>query len=196
MELNEIVANNLIELRKHNNLTQQDFADAIGFSDKSISKWERGLAVPTVDILIKIADYYGLTVNDLIAENAIEIYKAKNEKAGEESRKISILILLIAVVWLFATAIFVNGVINEQHDLWIAFVYAVPASCVVLYFLLPRFWPTTKLPRIINTSILEWSIVLAICVQLHILAQPSWHLLFVCIPLQIVTILIYQLRKK
>lgn len=196
MDLNEIVATNLTELRKLNNLTQQEFADEIGFSDKSISKWERGLAIPTVDILVKIANFYGLTVNDLISENALAIYKAKNDKSGEESRKITITILLISVVWLIATAVFVNGIIQERMQYsWIAFIYAVPASFLVMFFIFPRFWPA-KLPRIINTSLLEWTLTLTICIQLHLLGQASWLLLIICIPLQIVTILIYQLRKK
>lgn len=195
MDLNEIVATNLIELRKHNNLTQQEFADSIGFSDKSISKWERGLAIPTVDILVKIADFYGITVNDLISENAIATYKTKKEKYGDESRKISITILLISVVWLVATSIFVNGIIREQPYMWMAFIYAIPVSSLILFFIFPRFWPA-KLPRIINTSFLEWTTTFTVCLQLHLLSQPSWLMLIICIPLQIVTILVYQLRKK
>lgn len=195
MDLNEIVATNLTELRKINNLTQQEFADAIGFSDKSISKWERGLAVPTVDILIKIADYYGITVNDLINENAINTYKSKKDNSGEEKRKVSITVLLISVVWLIATSVFVNGIIQEQPNMWMSFIYAVPCSSLLLFFIFPRFWPA-KLPRIINTSILEWTTTFTICLQLHLVGQPSWLLLIICIPLQIVTILLYQLRKK
>lgn len=195
MDLNQIVATNLIELRKINNLTQQEFADAIGFSDKSISKWERGLAVPTVDILIKIANYYGLTVNDLISENAIEVYKSNHNKVGEESRKITITVLLVSVVWLIASAVYVNGLFREQPDMWIAFIYAIPVSSLVLTFILPRFWPG-KLHRLVNASILEWSTTFTICLQFHLLGQPIWFLLIICIPLQIVTILFYQLRKK
>lgn len=195
MDLNETVANNLVQLRKDKGLTQQEFAEAIGFSDKSISKWERGYAVPTVDILIKIADFYELTVNDLISEDALSVLRNRKEKEGGESRKVSICILLVAVAWLVATALFINGLIQNYENMWMSFVYAVPVSFALLLFIMRRFWPQGR-NSLINSSLLQWTTVIAICIQFQLFGQQMWYLLIICIPLQVVTILIHQLRRK
>lgn len=195
MDLNKIVSTNLVDLRKDKGLTQQEFAEAIGFSDKSISKWERGYAIPTVDILIKIADFYGITVNDLIQENALSSLKDKREREGGNSRKVTICVLSASIVWLVATALFINGLIQEYPNMWMAFVYAVPVTFAVLLILMRRFWPQGY-SSVINSSLLQWTTVLAVCIQFYLLNQQIWFLLIICIPLQVVTILVHQLRRK
>ena len=63
-----IVAKNLANYRKINNLTQLDLAEKLSYSDKAISKWERGESLPDLYTLQKIADLYGITINDLVYE--------------------------------------------------------------------------------------------------------------------------------
>ena len=67
--LRRIIKNNLIKYRKAAGLTQVQLAEKLGYSDKSVSKWEREEGVPDIYILKEIADLYGITVNDLISEN-------------------------------------------------------------------------------------------------------------------------------
>ena len=72
MTLEEIKSNfseNLIKLRKSKSLTQLQLAEKLNYSDKAISKWEVGAVLPDVETLTHIADFFGLTVNDLIWEN-------------------------------------------------------------------------------------------------------------------------------
>ena len=64
----QIVAKNLTNYRKINNLTQQDLADKLCYSDKAISKWERGESLPDLYTLGKIAELYNITINDLCLE--------------------------------------------------------------------------------------------------------------------------------
>ena len=59
------LAANLAELRKEENLTQAEFAARFNYSDKAVSKWERGDSLPDVVMLKTIADLYGLRVDDL-----------------------------------------------------------------------------------------------------------------------------------
>ena len=61
------LAANLAELRKEENLTQAEFAAQFNYSDKAVSKWERGDSLPDVVMLKTIADLYGLRVDDLLA---------------------------------------------------------------------------------------------------------------------------------
>ena len=64
--LNAIVANNLSELRKKSGLTQQQLAKQFNYSDKTISKWELGYAIPSVDVLKDLATFYGVNIDYLV----------------------------------------------------------------------------------------------------------------------------------
>ena len=69
MTIDEIKYNfsqNLINLRKTKNLTQLQLAEKLNYSDKAVSKWEVGAVMPDVETLTHIAEYFGITVNDLI----------------------------------------------------------------------------------------------------------------------------------
>ena len=55
-------------IRKMNNLTQEEFAEELGVSRQAISKWENGSSVPDVQMLLRIADYYNLTLDQLVRD--------------------------------------------------------------------------------------------------------------------------------
>ena len=80
-KLKKTISKNLIRYRKMNNLTQMELAVALNYSDKAISKWERGESLPDIYVLSLIADFYNITVNDLISDQLGEnkkIYQAEN----------------------------------------------------------------------------------------------------------------------
>lgn len=56
----------LQELRKEHGLKQKDFAQTIGYSQSQISQWETGVNEPTASALIKIADYFDISVDYLL----------------------------------------------------------------------------------------------------------------------------------
>ncbi len=64
------------QLRKEKNFTQKELAERLFISDKTVSKWERGLSIPDVSLLIPIADILGVTVTELLY----------GERLGSESR--------------------------------------------------------------------------------------------------------------
>ena len=101
--VNRRIAQNLIRYRKAANLTQAELAQKINYSDKSVSKWESGNGVPDIYIFLKLADLYGVTVNDLVGENSSK----KPEKRGSVWRNVLIMLLSSGIVWLVATVIFV-----------------------------------------------------------------------------------------
>ena len=68
-EFNKLVGENLAKYRKFNNYTQIALAEKINYSDKAVSKWEKGECLPDVYVLKQLADLYGVTVNDLITPN-------------------------------------------------------------------------------------------------------------------------------
>ena len=62
----QIITDNLIALRKSRNLTQQDVASYLNYTDKAVSRWETGESLPDISVLEKLADYYGVDFEYLI----------------------------------------------------------------------------------------------------------------------------------
>ena len=63
---------NLIKLRKSINYTQADLAKKLNYSDKAISKWERSESMPDIYMLKEMADFFGVTIDFLLAEHKDE----------------------------------------------------------------------------------------------------------------------------
>ena len=68
-DLKQIVAKNITELRTAQNLTQAELGEKLNYSDKSISKWERGEAIPDVRVLKEMGGIFGVTVDYLICSH-------------------------------------------------------------------------------------------------------------------------------
>lgn len=93
-EFRAMLAQNLAKYRKLNGLTQIELAECIGYSDKSVSKWERGEGAPDAYVLLRLARLYGISVSELMGETgesketaALIRAMEKNEKAREKARK-------------------------------------------------------------------------------------------------------------
>ena len=120
--LRRTVSKNIAAYRKAHKDTQMDLAAKLNYSDKSISKWERGESLPDIYILTRIADLYGITVSNLIGE----------EEPPKEDRPrfhMFILILSIALTFAVATLIFFLFVVFAiPYRAWLFFIYAIPVS--------------------------------------------------------------------
>ena len=100
----EVLAKNLIKYRKSFNLTQQNLADKLNYSDKAVSKWERAEGVPDVFVLKQIADIYNVKVDNLLNESPEK--KPKNIQKTRLKKTI-IITLSSLLVWLVATVAYV-----------------------------------------------------------------------------------------
>ena len=67
-DLREIIAKNICALRTEANMTQLGLAELLNYSDKAVSKWERGEALPDVLVLKAIADHFGVSVDYLLTD--------------------------------------------------------------------------------------------------------------------------------
>jgi len=61
-----MLAENLLYLRKRNRLTQEQVAGAVGVSRQALSKWETGESAPDIDNCIALANFYDVTLDDLV----------------------------------------------------------------------------------------------------------------------------------
>ena len=123
---------NLIRLRKQHGYTQQALADELNYSDKAVSKWERGEAMPDVQTIGEIAALFHLTIDELIyfePENIEKISKQREQKPY--LMKLSF--LFVSTVWLIAILLFVvlSLALSDKDHLWMTFIAALPASMIV-----------------------------------------------------------------
>ena len=97
--LRKTVAKNIAAYRKAHHDTQLDLATKLNYSDKSVSKWERGESLPDVYILSQIADLYGVSVSALIGE-------IQPPKESKPHYHMFILLLSLALTMAVATLLF------------------------------------------------------------------------------------------
>lgn len=197
MDIKENLAENLISYRKAANLTQAELAEKLNYSDKAVSKWERGESFPDLYVLKQIADFYGVTIDTLINE------PKKPEKAEREIRKkgkrVAIVLCSIGIVWLVAVCCFafINMIIPTIENTWLSFIFAIPITCIILT-VFSCIWKHKALTYI-SVSLLVWSIILSIFLLLYlVLPNPPatlWMIFLIAIPLQAL-IFFWQYYKR
>jgi len=188
-ELKTNVSENLIFYRKANNLTQLQLAEKLNYSDKSISKWERGESLPDLFVLQSIADLFGITLNDLTQNKP-------HKKPKHRVSRLLISLMYFGLVWLIATIAFVVlGMLDlpgVSSAAWLSFIYAIPVSMIVL-LVFTLLWGS-KIHTFLTLTVLYWSIPLAFYLSFDY--GKLWMLFIVIIPLQILTIIWFILKRK
>lgn len=193
-----IIAKNIIDLRKRDGMTQAELAERLNYSDKAVSKWERGESVPDIAVLKTIADMFAVKVDYLIsAEHTdISLEIPKMSKRQRRNRKL-IMGMCLVLVWLIATFVFVvlQAAMPEQPLLWLSFVYAVPVSLVV-WLVFNSIWFNTK-NNFLIISALVWSVLAVVYLSLiFIISFNVWLLFLIGIPAQIIVILWAGIRTE
>ena len=74
----------LAELRKERNLTQAELGEKLGVTNKTISRWETGNYMPSVEMLEELSTMYGMTINELLSGKKLSTEEYK-EKIGRAS---------------------------------------------------------------------------------------------------------------
>jgi transcriptional regulator with XRE-family HTH domain len=191
--LKKIIRNNLVRYRKEAGLTQAQLAEKLGYSDKTVSKWEREEGVPDIYILKQIADLYNITVNDLITETPL-IEKIKSLPKISKRNKFIIALLSAGLVWTIATTLYVilDLAIPNLSYLKNIYIYAIPLSCIVL-IVFNSIWGKRYINAVLISALI-WTFTLSLYVSLPI--TNISELFIIPIPLQILTILWYLLDKK
>jgi len=187
-DLKDIVSKNIIYLRTNNKMTQLELGEALSYSDKAVSKWERGEAVPDAYVLKKLSTLFNVSVDYLLNE-----HNEKELKAVAPHRFDRRVISLISFLgtWTLALIIFAmfwfSGLVQ-----WIVFVYALPVSLIVM-IVLTSIWGK-RITNAYYISLLVWSIFAAL--YFSFLNYNLWLLFVIGIPAQVIIILVYRVRIR
>ena len=189
-DLKKVVAGNIIKLRTSMNLTQAQLGEKLNYSDKSISKWERGESVPDVFVLKTIADMAGVTVDYIITPHDPDEEVQIEAKGPRYSRRF-ITLTVLAGIWALAVLVFVVlwlcGIFN-----WLVFIYAIPVSLITL-LVLNSVWGDRSWNLYIISG-LVWGIICSIYLTA---IKFNWLQLFLLgIPAQIIIIFAFSIRRR
>ena len=156
----------LASLRKNAGMTQQDAADRLGVSNKTISKWESGGGFPDITILPALAELYGVTADDILAGETVRNSSGGGQVAQYLARRgelrcrigfsAAVLFLLAAILshlyywaWLAlagsAAAVWIGWSRCTSDDLRRRLVMLLPCAILLVYFLLLYFHPAFRL---------------------------------------------------
>lgn len=188
-ELKTIIANNIIKYRKQADMTQLQLAEKLNYSDKAVSKWERGEALPDINVLKQIADLFKIRVDDLLREgNPKKLYIGISVE-----KRIIFPLMAVILVFLIATVVFAFLIMfaPDLQKPWMCFIFAIPAASLA-FLIFPLVWKK-YLFIIIFGSIFIWTLALALFL---VTTLPNNFIVFIiAVPVQILIILWYILVK-
>ncbi len=200
------IGSNIAAYRKQAGLTQAGLAEKLNYSDKAVSKWERGESIPDVLTLMALAEQFDITVNDLLVDpdalpgNPGTLEKAMTQVSEKALRrkpnKNIILALSSTLVWFVALLAFVvlsSFDVLEPYSC-LLFFYAVPANAIVLLSLRSA-WHDFRWNQAL-ISILMWGGLLSLFVTLHVIADfRLWKVFLLGLPGQIAIFLWFRMFR-
>lgn len=185
--IREIISHNIVSLRKQQGMTQLDLAQKVNYSDKAVSRWEKGEVMPDVETLQSISEAFNVPLAYLFEEHQ----KVSDSIVESERNELLVKILMVLAVWTVATIVFVYGKINYNTIYWMIYVWAVPASCTMLLYLNRK--QKNKMVSLVCSTILCWSLLT--CIYLQFMNYQSWIIFLIGIPIQAAIIVSYIARK-
>ena len=196
------IGKNIAAYRKRCGLTQAELADKLNYSDKAVSKWERGESTPDIITLAQLAEQFGITVDELIRDpDALPEHTGAVQQAmgrvvektlKRKADKNIILGLSSILVWFVALLLYVILSGLELENSWLAFFYAVPANAIVLLSLRSAWhdfrWNSGLISAIMWGSLLSLYMTLVVLVGIH-----YWKMFLLGIPGQIAILLWFRM---
>ena len=195
-ELKLISASNIIKLRTGAGLTQAELGEKLNYSDKTISKWERGEAIPDAYVLTQMAEIFGVTVDYLLSSHdaweSPEQQEEKERKQEEHRYSVNMIIAISVLgVWTMALTIFVMLWLFDII-LWETFVVALPVSILTYMVLICVFRRRQHLQFVIAAFVLSLFILLYFTMPM----QKPWQLFLIAIPAEILVFLSCNIRRR
>ena len=202
--LKDRIGANIAMQRKRVGLTQAGLAEKLNYSDKAVSKWERGESMPDVLTLMQLAQLFDISVGDLLEDpNQLPGNPGKLEKAmtqvsekalKRKANKNVILGLSTTLVWFIALLVFVVISSFDLPNSWVSFFYAVPVNAIVLLSLRSA-WRDFRWNRGL-ISVIVWGFLVSIYVSLLVFLHFNmWRIFLLGIPGEIAIMLWFRLFR-
>ena len=202
-KLKRQIGANIASYRKRIGLTQAGLAERLNYSDKAVSKWERGESVPDVMTLVQLSEQFEISVNDLLADpdalpgnpNNLEqaMTRVTEKTLKRKANKHIILWLSSLLVWFVALFLYVMVSSFDIPYSWLAFLYAIPANAIVLLSMRSA-WHDFRWNKA-YISIIMWGFLLSFHITLLIMHFNMWKLYLLGVPGQLAIWLWFRLFR-
>lgn len=190
-ELKLVTAGNLIQLRTSRGMTQAELGALLNYSDKTISKWERGEAIPDAYVLTQLAEIFGVTVDALLSPPG-KWEPPEPEKEQERSYSTrAIIAIAVLGVWTLALSAFVA--LWLAHIIcWQIFVVTLPVSILTYLVLICVFDQKKHLSQVVALF------VLSLFVMIYLLFWNSnpWQIFLIAILAEVLVFLSFRVRTR
>lgn len=189
-DIKKIIASNIISLRKKHNMTQNELAEKLNYSDNAVSRWERGDVTPSVETLQQISEIFSVPLESLFKENVVVVLN--NDEKKQKIAKLSVLLLFVMLIWFIVMVAYVYLDAIFHINMWLLFAWAVPVSCLVL---LPfnESWGKTVYKFVI-LSVFTWTTLA--CLYLTFLEHNIWLIFIIGIPVQLALVIWAFIKPK
>jgi transcriptional regulator with XRE-family HTH domain len=191
MELKSIVSENITKLRINSKLTQLELGQKISYSDKAVSKWERGEAIPDAYVLLKMSKLFGVSVDYILTEHKDSEPVPSPVSKKHTSRLVIALITVTAIFTVAALSFIIMQLSGFSYPLM--FQYATVISFIVLT-VMNSVWGNKKL-NLVLVSALVLSIIATVYLIFIQANKNFWQILFLAIPAEVLVCLCFVLRK-
>ena len=202
-KLKNQIGSNIAAYRKRAGLTQAGLAEKLNYSDKAVSKWERGESMPDVLTMVQLAELFGASLDELTADpNALPentgavqktMGKVVEKTLKRKADKRIILRLSSILVWFVALFIFVVLTSLDIPYGWLAFFFALPSDAIVILSLRSA-WHDFRWNRAL-ISIIMWGSLLFLFATLWVFVKPYWLMFLLGIPGQTAILLWFKLFR-
>lgn len=185
--IKKTIGYNIYRLRRASGMTQLALAEILNYSDKTVSKWERGEALPDISVLIQISDLFNVTLDYLTKEHdGIEISAIGAVNKTHVQARAVITGMSLMLIWLIATLIFVLVHIAYKNIIfeWLSFVYAVPVTMVV-WLIFNSVW-FNKTRNYLIITFLMWSVLISFVITFMTMGYNVMVILLLGIPGQVI----------
>lgn len=191
-ELKLITASNIIKLRTDAGMTQGELGEKINYSDKTVSKWERGEAIPDAYVLTQLASLFGVTVDYLLSSHdSWEEQEKKDEKPEPQFSADNLIALCAVSTFAAVLAVFVVLWLCGTM-LWQLIVIGFPLSLLTTLILFCIFKRGENPQFIIAVFVLS----LFVTTYFVIPNENPWQLVLLLVPCEVIVFLGCNIRKK
>ena len=186
--IREIISNNIILLRKKHQLTQVELAKKINYSDKAISRWEKGEVVPDVETLNKLSEIFNVPLTFMFKEHNDDAVP----KTKPTQNDLAIQALTTCVIWVILTVIFVYVKIIYNHSFWQLFVWGIPTTALVSLRFCSKF--NLDKAKFYCRTIINWTFIASVYLQfIHL---NLWLIFLIGVPVQAAIFVSYFAKTK
>ena len=202
-EIRKLFGESVTESRKRCGITQLSLAEKLNYSDKAVSKWERGESLPDVFTIMKIAETLGVTMSYLLGEEDLPKTPDRIVNEKKSKRSISVFVPLVSAVGIYFIASVLFLIFKQIPSVApyadYAFLFALPVMFITLSVFSFIWWH--NISQCICLSLLIWSTFASIYTAVDLFTSlPDFKYIFLsCAILQIICIIVFvfvHFKKK